>query len=197
MRTVLVLILVVALLPFVGNGPARRRNRRHVRQLARRRARRATGRLPLVAPLRRLRRRLRLARHRYHPTWLYRLPAALPCPNPSDGRYRDAEGHVGEHLYVGVAKLGRLRKRWRQHRGLDGNPKHRRKVWAWRVIWWLPLPVLPGIRWWGVFPSVRLYSTRVKAEAAERKAIAEELPVYNVAGARPRRATSAALRRTP
>lgn len=124
-------------------------------------------------------------RRRYHPTWVYRLPAALPCPGAAKGQRRDATGRVGERLYVGVAELGRLRKRWREHRGL-ASKAHKRKVWAWRVCWWLPLPVIPGVRWWGVFPSVRLYWTRLAAEEAELRAIREELPAYNVVGARTR-----------
>lgn len=187
MSAALALIVIALVLFTCSSGAARRRWKRNARRAVRRRQRAVAARTPVLSQAMQLKRQAKLARRRRHPTWLYRLPAALPNPRDTDGRYRQSSGKVGEHLYVGVAELGRLRKRWREHRGLVGGRRDPRKVWAWRVCWWLPMPVLPGLRWWGVFPSVRLYWTRTAAEAAELRAIAEELPTYNIAGARPRR----------
>lgn len=197
------LLLVVAVVAvLVVAKPRRRRSRSGAARLFakyQRKQQREFGRkldrAPVLGPARRLVRTPRRVRRWYRENWqphaIYRLPAFWPHPDPPNGKHRAASGHVGEHLYVGITTLARVWGRWREHRG-RGRWKARRKVWAWRVMWWLPVPALSRSKWMGPLPSVQVVFGRKRARQVENRAIDGEGCVYNIAGVERRRVRRAA-----
>lgn len=118
--------------------------------------------------------------------WLYRIPAAWGDSNPCTARRADSTGEVGERLYVGITSFGRLKTRHLEHQGKKGGWQQVRQPWADRVIWWIHIPVIGEKKWCKRFITIELFWTREAVEKAELKAIAEELPTYNIIGARRR-----------
>jgi hypothetical protein len=186
----LALVLVCVL---VAAKPRRRRSRGAWARYQRRQQRefgRKLDRAPVLGPARSLLRTPRRLRRWYRENWqphaIYRLPAFFPHPDPPNGKFRQSSGKTGEHLYVGITTLARVWGRWREHRG-KGRWKAKRKVWAWRVMWWLPVPALSRSKWMGPLPSVQIVLGRRRARQVENEAIDREGCVYNIAGVQRRR----------